>query len=117
MHITYLTVTLVGALANGYAAVLSFGGAESVRDVADRVHVSQRCMAPFGVLLAGGAVGLLGGLVVPVVGVAAAVGLVLYFVGAIGAHLRARDAGFGGAAFFLALAVGALVTNLVYHDV
>jgi len=115
MHIAYIAITLVAALANGYAAVLSFAGAESVRVVADRVHVSQRCMVPFGVLLAGGAIGLLSGLALPVIGAAAAVGLILYFIGAVTAHLRARDAGFGGAVFFLALATCALLTNLTYH--
>lgn len=112
MHIAYLTVTLVAALANGYAAALNFVGAQSVRDVADRVRVPQRYMVPFGVLLAGGAVGLLGGLVTPVIGAAAAVGLILYFTGALGAHLRSKDPGVGGAVFFLALAICALATNL-----
>jgi len=112
MHIAYITVTVLGALANGYAAVLNFVGAESVRVVAERVHVPQRYMVPLGVLLAGGAVGLLSGLAVPMIGAAAAVGLIVYFIGAVSAHLRVRDPGLGGAAFFLALATCALLTNV-----
>jgi DoxX-like family len=115
MHTAYIAITVLGALANGYAAVLNFVGAESVRTVADRVRVPQRYMVPFGVLLAGGAIGLLSGLVVPAIGAAAAIGLIAYFIGALSAHLRARDAGFGGAAFFLGLATCALLTNLAYH--
>lgn len=114
-YIAYIAVTVLAAFANGCAAVLNFAGAESVKLVADRVHVSQRYMVPFGVLLAGGAAGLLGGLVMPVIGAVSATGLVIYFTGALGAHLRARDAGVGGAVFFLSLAICSLVTNLAYH--
>ena len=115
MRLTYLVLTLVAALANGYAAVLNFAGAESVKDVADRVRISQRWMMPLGMLLAAGAIGLLLGFALPVLGDAAAIGLVLYFIGAVGAHIRARDAGFGGAALFLVLAVCALGANLGYR--
>jgi hypothetical protein len=83
--------------------------------VADRVRVAQKWMIPFGILLAAGAAGLLVGFGVPVVGMAAAVGLVLYFVGALSAHLRAHDRGIGGAVTFLVLAVAALITNIGYH--
>ena len=116
MHIAYLAITIMAALANGYAASLNFAGAESVKVVADRVSVSQKWMIPFGALLAVGAIGLLVGFAVPVLGEAAAIGLILYFICAISAHLRARDPGFGGAVFFLFLAVGALIANLAYHS-
>ena len=108
MHLAYVAITLVAALANGYAAVLNFAGADSVKLVADRVHLSRRWMVPFGCLLAAGAVGLLSGLAVPTLGTAAATGLVLYFACAISAHVRSRDSGFGGAVFFLVLAAGSL---------
>ena len=44
-----------------------------------------------------------------------ATGLVLYFVCAISAHVRARDHGLAGPAFFLVLAACALAANLGYH--
>jgi hypothetical protein len=116
MHITYIVITSVAALAYGYAAVLNFVGAESVKVVAQKVHMSSRWMVPLGILLASGASGLLLGFAVPMLGVAAAVGLLLYFVCALSAHLRVRDTGVGGAVSFLALAVAALVTNLGYHN-
>lgn len=115
MHIAYLAITIAAAFANGYAAFLNFAGADSVRVVADRVRVSQRWMIPLGTLLAAGAIGLLIGLAVPVLGEVAAVGLILYFIGAVSAHIRARDPGFGGAVSFLALAACALVANVAYH--
>ena len=112
MYGFYLVLTVLAALANGYAASLSLARAESVKDVADRVQVSQRWMIPFGILLALGAVGLGIGLVVPVLGIAAAIGLVLYFVCALGAHLRVHDRGIGGAVGFLVLALAVLAADI-----
>ena len=114
MHVTYLAMTILAALANGYAACLNFAGAESVKVVADRVRVARRWMVPLGMVLACGAAGLLTGLVVPALGTAAAIGLVLYFICAVTAHLRVHDRQVGGAVFFLLLAVAALATDLVY---
>jgi hypothetical protein len=116
MYVTYLVVTTLAALANGYAAALDFVGAESVKLVADRVQVSQRWMVPLGVLLASGAVGLLAGFAVPALGTAAAIGLVLYFISAVTAHLRVRDRQIGGAVFFLLLAAAALTTDVAYRN-
>jgi hypothetical protein len=115
MRVIYLVITILAALASGYAACLSFVGAESVKVVADRVQVSQGWMIPLGTLLASGAVGLLTGFAAPALGVAAAVGLVLYFVCAVMAHLRVGDRQIGGAVFFLLLAAAALISELAYH--
>ncbi len=116
MHITYLITTILAVLANGYAASLNFVGAESVKAVADRVQVSRRWMVPLGTLLSVGAMGLLAGFAVPALGTAAAIGLVLYFICAVVAHLRVRDREIGGAVFFLLLAATALTTSIVYHS-
>ena len=116
MHVIYIVITILAALANGYAASLNFVGAESVKVVADKVQVSQRWMTPFGLLLASGALGLLIGFAVPVLGAAAAIGLSLYFICALSAHLRVHDPGIGGAVTFLVLAVAALIAGLGYHD-
>ncbi|MBO0876647.1 MAG: DoxX family protein, partial [Pseudonocardia sp.] len=62
-----------------------------------------------------GAIGLLLGLLgVPLIGPAAAIGLVLFFVCAVHTHLLARDysAQFGLAIGFLLLAAAALVSAL-----
>lgn len=115
MHVTYLAITVLAALANGYAASLNFVGAESVKVVADRVHVSRRWMVPLGTLLASGAGGLLIGFAVPGLGTAAAIGLVLYFICAVSAHLRVHDRHIGGAVVFLLLAAAALTSSVAYH--
>src|ERR687891_1625308 len=116
MHVTYIVITIMTALANSYAAALNFVGAESVKLVADRVQVSRSWMVPLGTLLASGAVGVLTGFAVPALGMAAAIGLVLYFICAVTAHLRVRDRQIGGAVFFLLLAAAALTTGLAYHN-
>ena len=115
MQVAYVITTIVAALANGYAATLNFVGAESVKVVADRVQVSRAWMVPLGTVLGAGAVGLLTGFAVPALGTAAAVGLVLYFICAVTAHLRVRDRGLGGAVFFLLLAAAALTTDVAYR--
>ncbi|MBZ5619829.1 MAG: DoxX family protein [Acidobacteriia bacterium] len=58
--------------------------------------------------------GLVVGLWWPPIGVAAGIGLGLYFVGAIVSHLRVGDVkGIGSAAFMLMLAAGALVLRVL----
>ena len=116
MYTFYIITTVVAAVANAYAATMNFAGAESVKLVADRVRVSQKWMPTLGILLATASGGLLLGLVVPVAGAAAAAGLVLYFVCALGAHIRAHDRGVGGAVSFLVLAAAALAATVAYHD-
>jgi hypothetical protein len=60
-----------------------------------------------------GAAGLLVGLLWAPLGIAAATGLVLYFVGAVGAHVRARDyAGLAAPSPLLVIAVAALVLRI-----
>lgn len=116
MHIVYIVVTVLAASANGYAASRNFVGAESVKVVADEVRVPQRWMLPLGTLLASGAVGLLLGFAVPALGIAAAIGLVLYFICAMSAHIRVGDPKIGAAAMFLGLAVAALVAGVGNHN-
>jgi hypothetical protein len=53
---------------------------------------------------------------VPELGTAAAIGLVIYFICAVSAHLRVHDSEIGGAAFFLLMAVAALTAGLAYHN-
>jgi hypothetical protein len=113
MFTGYVVVAILTAALNGWAATTDFTGATSARDNATKVGVPLSWLPSLGGLKAAGAVGLLVGLAVPVIGVAAAVGLVLFFVCAVFAHLRVRwysTLAFPGT--FLLLAVGALVLRL-----
>jgi hypothetical protein len=118
MLAAYVAVSVVTAIANAYAAVLSFTHHKSVVETVERLRVPVSWMVPLGFLLAAGSLGLLAGFAIPVLGTAAACGLVLYFLFAAGAHIRARDtrllAWVNWAAFFT-LAVAALVVGLAYH--
>jgi hypothetical protein len=78
-----------------------------------KANVSESWITTLGILKAAGAVGLLVGIGVPLIGIAGATGLVVFFVGAIITHLRTRDYSFGLAVVFLLLAVAALVLRLV----
>lgn len=63
-----------------------------------------------------GALGLVLGIWWPDLGMAAGIGLVLYFVAAIVSHLRVGDVkGMGPAAFLLTLSVAALVLRILTH--
>ena len=55
------------------------------------------------------------GLVVPALGIAAAIGLVLYFICALSAHIRVHDRGIGGAVTFFVLALAVLTVDIVYR--
>ena len=78
-----------------------------------KVGVPENRLWPLAVLEIAGALGLLVGLVWWPLGVAAAIGVILYFLGALGFHARARDTGFAFALGFLLMAVAALVLHLV----
>ncbi|MFG1943181.1 DoxX family protein [Nonomuraea sp. NPDC048826] len=115
MFTAYLVVTLLAAVLNGMVAVANLIGHDYPKKQADKLGVPRSWTLPLGTLLAVGSLGLLAGFAVPVLGALAAGGLVLYFVGAFGAHLRARDYDFRAWAAFFTLAVAALGVQLAYH--
>ena len=56
-----------------------------------KVGVSESWITTLGILKTAGALGLLMGIGVPAVGIAAAAGLVLFFIAAIITHLRGHE--------------------------
>lgn len=113
MFTAYLAVGILTAAANGAFATLAFMRSEFVLQNMARVRVNPSWLYPLGFLKMAGAVGLLIGIAVPPLGVAAAIGLVLFFIGAIVAHLRVHDYSsipFPGS--FLLLAVASLAFRL-----
>jgi hypothetical protein len=108
----HLVVTLLASVVYGSAAIANFIGHDYPTRQADKMRVPRSWMVPLGALLAAGALGLVAGLAVPVVGTFAAAGLVLYFLGAFGAHLRVSDYELGGWGVCFGLALAALITNL-----
>src|SRR5215212_2960755 len=113
MFSAYVVVTLMAIAANTFAATADFMRLKFVLIIAAKVRVPESWLPMLGTLKAAGALGLLLGLIgVPLIGTAAAVGLVLLFVCAITAHLRVRDYSIGPAVTFVLLAVAALVLGL-----
>lgn len=110
MLTAYIVVVLVAIAANILIATADFVRAELVLTNSAKVGVPESWLTALGILKAAGAGGLLLGLLgVPLIGEAAAIGLILFFVGAIITHLRARDYALGFPGAYLLLAVAALV--------
>ncbi|WP_030872746.1 DoxX family protein [Streptomyces sp. NRRL F-2747] len=112
MFTGYAIITAIAILANAGIAIADFVRAESVLANSAEVGLPENWLPWLAALKAAGAASLLLGLVgVPGVGVAAATGLVLFFTGAVAAHIRARvyyNIAFPGG--YLALAAASLAT-------
>jgi hypothetical protein len=113
MTASYLIVTVLAAVVNIYAATNDFRRVAWVVSSMKRLGISERWLATLGILKTLGAVGLLIGIRIQVIGLAAAAGLVLFFLAAILTALRARwYAHLPYPAVWLGLAVAALVLRL-----
>ena len=117
MGIAYLVITIL------LAAMVLFSGFGKLRldpRIVKVIHETVGVPIKYFSLLAtceiAGAVGLVAGIWWWPLGVAAAIGLLLYFFGAVLSHLRVRDIkGIGPAASLLTLSVGALCLRLLTH--
>ena len=113
MYVVTVVVSalLAAALVGSGAAKLA--GNAGVQEGMARVHFPLDKLWLLAVAELAGAVGLLVGLSWWPIGVAAAIGVILYFVGALVFHVRARDMALAAPAVFLVLAVAALVLRAV----
>ncbi|MFE3544077.1 DoxX family protein [Nocardia sp. NPDC059177] len=91
MDTAYVIVTVAAALWVGFSAFSLLRRAGFVVDPLVEYGVPRSWWTPLGIAKAAGAVGLLVGLAVPPIGVAAAIGLILYFTGAVITVLRAHS--------------------------
>jgi hypothetical protein len=82
MSSVYVVVTVLAAVMVGYSAFSVFSHARWIQVLAD-YGVPRSWWPWLGTAKAAGAVGLLVGLFVPVIGAMAEIGLVLYFAGAV----------------------------------
>lgn len=113
MSIFYLVVTLLAAAANFYAASNDFRRVGWVLANMDRLGIPRNRLLALGVLKSAGAAGLLLGFAFPVLGIAAAAGLVLFFLAALAFTLRVRwYAHLPIPALWLLLAAGSLFLRL-----
>ncbi|WP_312871007.1 DoxX family protein [Streptomyces lonarensis] len=91
MITTLLVATILCVLANAAVAVADYARAEFVLRNSARVRVPARALPYLGTLKLAGAVGLVVGLAGWAwVGAAAGTGLLLFYIGAVAVHVRAR---------------------------
>ena len=115
MDTAYLVVTIL------VAAMVVFSGVGKIRRDPHQVRVVHDLvgvpMQYFPILAAcefAGALGQVVGIWAPALGVAAGIGLVVYFAGAVVGHLQVGDVkGLGPAAFMLTLAGAALILRIL----
>jgi DoxX-like family len=112
MFTAYVVVSILTAAALTFSATADFVRYEKVLVNMDRADVPRSWLTTLGGLKAAGALGLLVGIGVPPIGTVAAVGVVLFFVGAIITHIRARWYSFSYPCLYLTLATGSLVLGV-----
>jgi len=112
MYAAYVIITAVTIAANAWATAVDIAQPGWLLATMAEVGVPRSCLPPLGALKAAGLVGLVLGLLgLRPLGIAAAIGLVLFFAGALTAHVRARvfhNIAVPGAYFALAAAALAL---------
>jgi uncharacterized membrane protein YphA (DoxX/SURF4 family) len=117
MGIAYLVVTIV------LAAIVLFSGIGKLRNdphivkvIHETVGVPMKYFPALAACELAGATGLVLGIWLPFLGIAASIGLVIYFVGAVVSHLRVGDAkGIGPAAMLLTMSAAALCLRILSH--
>jgi hypothetical protein len=115
-YAAYAVVSVVAIAANAFSGIAAMVHFKPIVPRMIKAGVPEAWLTfPIGVLKTAGAFGLLLGLLgVPLIGTAAAIGLILFFVCAIYTHIRAGDYSpqFGLAIGFLVLATVALALDL-----
>lgn len=113
MHIAAVALSLLLAVAMLGSGVMKLLGTAQMTENMRVVNVSVPRMRVLGVLELLATVGLVVGLWVPAIGIAAAIGAVVYFAGAVVAHVRAHEKNVQPAAVLFVFAVATLVVLLL----
>ena len=90
MSTAHVVVTVVAAIMVGYSAAAVFFRASWVVKALTDYGVPRRWWPWFGMAKTAGVAGLMIGLIAPGIGLAAGIGLVVYFTGAVVTVVRAR---------------------------
>ncbi|HEY9304129.1 MAG TPA: DoxX family protein [Mycobacterium sp.] len=116
MHATYLVVTMIAIAIDGFSGVSALVHFAPIIPPMQRAGVPVSWLTfPIGTLKTLGTVGLVVGLWVPPIGLAAAAGLTVFFVCAMYTHVLANDISgqFAFAGFLLALNSATFALTLV----
>ena len=114
MFTAYIIITAVAAAANIYAAANDFIRPNWLLANMNQLGVPESSLPILGALKAAGAVGLIVGIGVPLIGVLAAAALTLFFIAALITHIRAHDRSLGNGVpvMFLVVVIAALVLRI-----
>ncbi|GHE54233.1 DoxX family protein [Streptomyces vinaceus] len=112
MFIAYAVVAGLLALVLAASATFTLRRNEAIVTNMRKVQVPDSWLPGLAALKAAGATGLVAGLWVTPLGVAAAIGVTLYFVGAVISHLRVKDFELAPAAVLALVAAAALVLRV-----
>lgn len=117
MDTAYLVITIVLAAMAAISGLGKLGrNPKIVHIVHEVVGVQLKYFPHLAACEFAGALGLVLGIWWPFLGMAAGIGLVVYFMGAIVSHVRVGDVnGIGPAAFMLIISVAALVLRVLAH--
>jgi hypothetical protein len=115
VFVLYVGLTLVTALAAAAGTWMNYTHHPIPVAAAKQVEVPESWMVPLGTLQGAGALGLIAGFVFPPIGLLATTGLVLFFIGAVIAHLRVGDRHYGAVLPALALAIATLAVTVAYQ--
>lgn len=91
MDTAYYIVAIAAALWVGFSGYSLFSRQKFVAEPLEQYGVPRSWWNWLALAKSAGALGLVVGLLVPAIGVAAAVGLILYFIGAAATTVRARS--------------------------
>ncbi|MFF1476572.1 DoxX family protein [Streptomyces sp. NPDC058301] len=91
MSLAYVIVAVLTAAWVGFSGFSLLRRADFVTEPLVEYGVPRSWWTPLGLAKSAGAIGLLAGLAVPALGIAAGIALVLYFLGAVFTVLRARS--------------------------
>ncbi|MFI5528360.1 DoxX family protein [Kitasatospora sp. NPDC051853] len=113
MFVAYVVLAVLLAVGLGFSARAFLVKDPKIVGGLPALGVSEGSLPLLAAAKAAGALGLLAGIVFRPLGIAAAVGLVLYFLGAVVAHLKAGDTkGAPGSVLFTLLSAAALALAL-----
>ncbi|MGI5449656.1 DoxX family protein [Streptomyces sp. CA-243310] len=112
MFIAYVAIAALLALTLAASATLTLRRNETILANMRKVAVPDSLLPTLAALKAAGAVGLVVGMWVAPLGVAAAAGVTLYFIGAVVSHLRVKDYDLAPAAVLTLLSAAALALRL-----
>jgi uncharacterized membrane protein YphA (DoxX/SURF4 family) len=114
MNVAYIVVAALLSVLLVFSASGKLTKNEKQIESLSKAGVPLKMLPPLAALEIAGAIGLVIGIFYAPLGIAAAIGVVLYFVGAIIAHIRSNDVkGISGPAPVLVFAAATLVLRVV----